>query len=227
MKTIIIGGGHWDLDFLKGFIEDFNDPLLYIIACDSGFETCIALGLEPQVIIGDFDSVSEDGLKRIKASRAKVVELNPVKDDTDIEAALQVAIDNTNDWDEIYILGGTGKRIDHLLGNINLLGLGLKKNRNVIIVDEYNYIQMITAGQVKQIKRSEQFGKYVSVFPYLGKASGVTMTGFKYPLSKATLEGFNTLTVSNEILEERATIELTAGYLIVCESRDLKISSKS
>ena len=54
----------------------------------------------------------------------------------------------------------------------------------------------------------------------MGPVSGLTMEGFKYPLSDATLEGFNTLTVSNEIVDETATISIGEGYLIICETTD-------
>lgn len=220
---VIIGGGNINTSFAKEFIDRLDKSSLSIMACDSGYENCLAIGLEPDIVIGDFDSISKEAYEKLQHSNAEVIKLNPVKDDTDIEAAVNIAIHKTSFGEFIYILGGTGKRLDHFLGNVNLLGMGCLKQRKVVIVDEYNYIQMISAGQVLDLSREgeeAQFGHYVSIFPYGGKATGVTMTGFKYPLENATIEGFNTLTVSNEITEEVGSISLKEGYLIVCETRD-------
>jgi len=220
---VIIGGGNINTRFAKEFIDRLDKSSLSIMACDSGYENCLAIGLEPDIVIGDFDSISREAYEKLQHSNAEVIKLNPVKDDTDIEAAVNIAIHKTSFGEFIYILGGTGKRLDHFLGNVNLLGMGCLKQRKVVIVDEYNYIQMISAGQVLDLSREgegAQFGHYVSIFPYGGKAAGVTMTGFKYPLENATIEGFNTLTVSNELIESVGSITLKEGYLIVCETRD-------
>ncbi|WP_049960221.1 thiamine diphosphokinase [Pseudobutyrivibrio sp. LB2011] len=219
----IIGGGSINKNFISEFISKLDEASLSIIACDSGYENCLDIGQEPDIVIGDFDSISKDAYEKLQHSNAEVIKLNPVKDDTDIEAALNIAIRKSMVGDYIYLLGATGKRLDHFLGNVNLLGMGCLKQRKVVIVDEYNYIQMISAGQVLNLSREgaeAQFGHYISIFPYGGKATGVTMTGFKYPLENATIEGFNTLTVSNEITEEVGSISLKEGYLIVCETRD-------
>ena len=223
MIVFIIAGGDINPEFAKGFIADHSFDKTLFIACDSGFESCLSLGVNPDIVVGDFDSISDDAYKKIEDTGAEVIKLNPIKDDTDTEFALRLAFDRTKNTDEIYILGGTGARIDHTLGNISLLGLGLKHDREVILVDDRNYIQMLAPGWTLELEKDGkfgQFGKYVSVFPYGGIASGVTMKGFKYPLHRATLEGFNTLTVSNEIVDDFATIHVAEGYLIVCESRD-------
>ena len=220
MIVFIIAGGKLNPEFAKGFIADHSFDKTLFIACDSGFESCLSLGVNPDIVVGDFDSISDDAYKKIENTGAEVIKLNPIKDDTDTEFALRLAFKRTKNTDEIYILGGTGARIDHTLGNINLLGLGLKHDRDVILVDERNYILMLAPGWTLELEKGNQFGKYISVFPYAGAASGVTMKGFKYPLHRATLKCFNTLTVSNEIVEDFASIHVAEGYLIVCESRD-------
>ncbi|MBR1623536.1 MAG: thiamine diphosphokinase, partial [Pseudobutyrivibrio sp.] len=110
--------------------------------------------------------------------------------------------------------------LDHTLGNVSLLGMGLKHDRRIYLIDGQNKVQMIKAPTEITIEKASQHGKYISVFPYMQKASGVTMEGFKYPLTNVTLEGFSTLTVSNEIVDEYATIKIEDGYLIVCEATD-------
>ncbi|WP_028235956.1 thiamine diphosphokinase [Pseudobutyrivibrio sp. MD2005] len=211
MITFIVGAMIKDIEFLKNVISESSEAR-FIIACDKGYEHVIAAGAKPDVIIGDFDSASQGEPE--PACSGKIIKLNPIKDDTDIEAALRYAFDNTEG--DITILGALGGRVDHSLGNIALLGMGLKEGRKVYLVDETNRLQMIGAGMKLVIKKDEQYGKYVSVFPYYGSAV-VTMEGFKYPLKNAKLEGFNTLTVSNEIVDTNATISLECGYLLVCE----------
>ena len=218
MITFIVGGGIVDMEFTKGFIKRFDESSLYVIACDKGYEICENLNLVPDIVIGDFDSSSAGTLERAQSSMTEVIKLNPVKDDTDIEAALRFAFGKTKG--DIYILGGTGGRIDHTLGNIALLGLSMKNNRKAYLIDSHNKIQMISKGKTVTISKAEAFGKYVSVFPYMGEVSGLSMIGFKYSVDKVVLSGFNTLTVSNEVVDKYGSISIDEGNLIICESRD-------
>ena len=137
-----------------------------------------------------------------------------------MEAALGVAIERTSPRDKIYLMGGTGTRLDHVMGNIALIGKGILADRAVTMVDSHNLVQMIGAGETLQIKKESQFGKYVSVFPYMEIVNGLTMTGFKYPLSNEKVEGFNTLTVSNELLADIGEISIKTGKLIIMQTKD-------
>ncbi|MCR4566987.1 MAG: thiamine diphosphokinase [Pseudobutyrivibrio sp.] len=220
MNTAIIAGGMLEEAFIKAFVESYDAGDLKIIACDKGYDACERMGLKVAYAIGDFDSAEGGTLSRIKAAGIPYRVLNPVKDDTDTEAALAYAIDKSTPKDEIYLLGATGFRLDHLLGNVSLLGMGLKNNRVVIMMDSHNQIQMITSGETYRIQADNQFGKFISVFPYMGKVKGLTMEGFKYPLNNAELQGFNTLTVSNELTAPEGRISIKSGYLIVMETRD-------
>lgn len=119
---------------------------------------------------------------------------------------------------ENYAAGATGTRIDHLLGNIELLGIGLQNHIPIQIVDERNRIRMIGAGIT--IEKEKQFGKFVSLIPYTNIVKGLTLTGFKYPLDHYDFRGFCSLGVSNEIIAESAQITFEDGILIVIEARD-------
>ena len=222
MIVFVISGGDLNKQFTRDFIDKTKEEDSLIVACDKGLESCLKMELVPDLVIGDFDSVNEAAFYELPES-TEIIKLNPIKDDTDTEAALRLVFERTTYYDCIYLLGATGRRIDHLLGNVSLLGLGLKNDRMIIMVDEYNYIQMLAPKETLELDKEGQygqFGKYVSVFPYGGKATGVLREGFKYPLKRATLEGFNTLTVSNEITSDVAHIYADTGYLIVCETRD-------
>lgn len=226
MNILIVGGGEIDLDFTREYYKYIYEPTLHVIACDKGFEACQQLGIASNVIIGDFDSVDDMSFEKARETGAEIIRLNPVKNDTDVEAALELAFDLTlPEKDIIYMLGCTGKRMDHFLGNIHLLGMGIKKGRCIKLVDRYNIIEILGPKDEYVVEPESQFGKYISVFPFMGPVTGLTMSGFKYPLEDYTLEGFNTLTVSNELSYDikngdYAKIFIESGYLIVMETRD-------
>ncbi|SCZ76727.1 thiamine diphosphokinase [Pseudobutyrivibrio xylanivorans] len=220
MIVVIIAGGNIDEKFTGGFIEDLDESSLFLIACDKGYEACERIGVKPDVLIGDFDSAKGDVSSRATAAGVQVITLNPVKDDTDTEAALDLAIKKTSEDDEIFLLGATGTRLDHVLGNISLVGKGLKAGRMVTMMDSHNSIQMIQPGETYVVEKDYQFGKYISVFPYMGPVKGLNMTGFKYPVKDGEIQGFSTLTVSNELAEDEGVITIEEGTLIVIESVD-------
>ena len=89
---------------------------------------------------------------------------------------------------------------------------------DIQILDANNRIRMIDGSLT--IRRDEQYGNFVSLIPYMGDVTGVTLTGFRYPLQDYTMGGFNSLGISNEIVEDEGQIDLKAGYLLVFESRD-------
>ncbi|SHJ35967.1 thiamine diphosphokinase [Pseudobutyrivibrio xylanivorans] len=220
MIVVIIAGGNIDEKFIGGFIEDLDESSLFLIACDKGYEACERMGIKPDVLIGDFDSASGDVSGSAEKAGVQVIRLNPVKDDTDTEAALDLAIKKTTEEDEIFLLGVTGTRIDHVLGNISLVGKGLLADREVTMLDSHNSIQMIKPGETYIVEKDYQFGKYISVFPYMGPVKGLNMTGFKYPVKDGEIHGFSTLTVSNELAEDEGVITIEEGTLIVIESLD-------
>ncbi len=118
----------------------------------------------------------------------------------------------------IHLLGATGSRVDHMIGNIHLLGAAMKQGVECFMVDKHNRMRMIESGIV--LKQQEQYGNYVSLFPFTPQVRGLTLTGFKYPLDHYPLECYHSLGVSNEIVEEKAVISFETGVLLVIESRD-------
>lgn len=214
-KILIVSGGNIEDDFAIEWINEYQPD--YIIVADSGMEFMRRAGKHPDMIIGDFDSVKQDTLAFFKnQSTILWKELNPIKDDTDTEFAIRQAI--CIGAKEITLIGGTGTRLDHVLGNIALLGIGLTEQVQIQIIDAHNRIRMIDAPIC--IKKEEQFGSYVSLIPYNGSVCGLTLKGFKYPLTDFNLKPYNSLGISNEIIEEKAEISFEAGTLLIIESRD-------
>jgi thiamine pyrophosphokinase len=214
-KFVIVSGGRTSEQFVADVIAAQQPER--IIAADSGMEVLKKCGIMPDTIIGDFDSVKKDTLEFFKRQPGICWHtLNPVKDDTDTEYAIRLAI--REGAEHITILGGTGSRLDHVLGNIQLLGIGLQEKVSMELIDEHNRIRMIDHGI--SLRREEQFGKYVSLIPYTAEVAHVSLKGFAYLLQDAYLKGFCSIGVSNEITEETAEITFTDGILLVIEARD-------
>ena len=213
-RTIIVTGGNINKDFLQKTIleKNFN----YIIASDKGLEILDRCNIIPNFIIGDFDSINKESLdKYLNKANVKVIKLNPEKDYTDTHMALKLAIDlkSTN----ILIIGAIGTRIDHTISNINILKEALEKNIHSEIIDERNKIKLINKNTI--IEKDNNF-KYISLLPLTTKVEGVTLKGFKYPLKDAVLEIGQSIGVSNEQIEEIATIDLKSGILILLRTKD-------
>lgn len=212
---MIISGGSIKDSFALSFLQQKKPE--YVIAADKGMEFCYRNGICPDVIVGDFDSADGEVLSYFRGQKdVEIITLNPIKDDTDTEFAIRHAMEKGAST--ITVLGGTGSRIDHVLGNIELLGIGLASGIPIILQDSCNRVRMIDRGIA--IDKAKQFGVYVSLIPYTAQVEHLYLRGFKYPLSDYCMTGFNSLGVSNEITDERGEISFEKGILLVIESRD-------
>lgn len=223
IDTVIISGGNiqdgFALDFLKKRIKENGRESLTLVAADSGMEWFMRnREITPDLAVGDFDSLSGEGKVYMESLEGlEIIRLKPEKDDSDTQSAVNHMIEKGAR--EILILGATGTRLDHVLANLGLLSLGKEKGVHITLADQWNYITLIESGTV--LKKAEQFGKYVSFFTVGGDVTGLTLTGFKYPLAGYHLRVSDSgLTVSNEIKEETATVTYESGQLLMIISRD-------
>ena len=216
--TIIVSGGNIHKDFALDFLKKNKTENTCLIAADHGVEFFMGTDLEPDVAVGDFDSLSAEGAKYMETLKhTEIRRLKPEKDDSDTQSAANYAIEQGTE--RIMILGATGNRIDHLMANFGLLMLGKIKQVQIVLVDAYNYMSLIESGMI--LKKEEQFGKYVSFFPIEGEVTGLTLKGFKYPLNSYTLKVEDSgLTVSNEISDPEAEVTFETGKLLMIMSRD-------
>ena len=213
MKTLIITGGNSNIKFTKEYLKKYSFDL--IIAADRGLEVLDKLNIKPNYIIGDFDSINKQVLKKYENGKFSIIKLNPEKDFTDTHTAVNLAIQNNAS--KITIIGAIGTRIDHTISNIHILKEALDKNIECEIVNENNKIKLINKNTV--LKKDNNF-KYISLIPLTTNVIGVTLKGFKYEIENADLQIGKSLGVSNEQTKDLATIEIEDGILILIISKD-------
>ena len=180
------------------------------IGVDKGALTLARNGKRMLLAIGDFDSVEESDLAYIKEYSDTLLQLNPIKDDTDSEAAVMYAIEKG--YQKIHLYGGLGGRLDHAMINLRLVS---RFPETVYLHDQNNFIYSLAEGVHSIDKRDYT---YISFFTE-DKAT-ISLEGFKYPLDKQQLTNKDTYTTSNEILEDKGIITVHAGKITVIQSKD-------
>lgn len=216
MNTLIISGGNIEVDFA---LEVLKKPFDQIIGVDGGLFFCQEHQIMPTVAVGDFDTLPPDILKWYKThTDLEIREYNPIKDAADTQIAVELAMESGST--DITVLGATGTRLDHVLGNIQMLYLPLEKGIRCELLDRHNRIRLIRNSHV--IRKKEQYGTYFSLIPFTTDVYGVTLKGAKYPLEQYhfTVLGTGSLGVSNEIVKEQVEIFMESGILILIESKD-------
>lgn len=194
---------------LADFIPDVKADF---IGADKGALFLAKKGIHMKLAIGDFDSVEENDIEKIRTCTDELVRLNPVKDDSDSEAAIVAALERG--YDEIWLAGATGGRMDHSLVNIRL---AYKYPGKIWLCDDQNLIYMLCPGRHEIEKDSFP---YISFFTEDG--AEITLEGFRYPLKDRELTRNDLYTVSNEIEKDKGTVIVEKGTVLVMQCRDSK-----
>lgn len=216
-KSLIITGGKFDEKFASEFLS--KNQFDKIIAVDGGLDAVDRLGLMPDYIVGDFDTVDQALLDKYHKFPFIIWEQHkPEKDESDTELARNraIAIGST----EVAILGATGGRLDHFLGNVHTLYLCMQTGVFAYLIDPQNKIYLLD--QKTTFRKETMLGKYVSFFPYTDVVTGVTLKGFAYPLENQRIQKGNEASryLSNELSDSIGSLDLEEGVLICVESRD-------
>lgn len=180
-----------------------------IIAADGGAKHCFALGISPQIVIGDFDSLDEAEIERLREQGAEILRHPARKDQTDLELALQHAIDLGEE--EVLVLGALGKRWDQTLANLLLPASKAFANIVIRLLDGQQEVNLIRSRQELVVRGKP--GDTVSLIPLWGDAEGVSTGGLEYPLDDETLVFGSTRGISNVLNGEKAVISLKRGLL--------------
>lgn len=201
-RCFIIGAGDNSGTIFDRKNEDF------IIAADGGYKILRQLGIEPDLIIGDFDSMD------FVPSGDKVIRYPVKKDKTDMAISIEEAINRG--YKQITIFGGTGGRIDHTIANLQLMAWASRKGISINMIDKSNEYHAITNNQI-EITGKE--GKLFSVFSMSEKAFNVSIIGGEYEAENIDLSGDNPLGVSNAFKKEQVMVKVEQGTLLVIKER--------
>lgn len=175
----------------------------YIIAADGGIDKLKALGISPDLIVGDFDSSS------YRPSGHNVISFPTKKDDTDTVIAIKEAI--KRGFDTVVISGGMGGCLDHTVANLQALSYARENGVRAFLTDGSQSAAIVDSAAVIKGKR----GGRCSVFAFGGKAVDVKLKGLEYECDGIDLVPDFPLGVSNAFTDKKAEISVKNGALLV------------
>lgn len=204
-RCVIVGGAD-----IKNYekIKSYLKPDDFFVFCDCGLRHRERLCVEPQLIVGDFDSFCNPELS------IETIVLPMEKDDTDTVFAVKEAL--KRGFEDFLLLGVIGQRLDHTLGNVSILKMLYDMGKKALIADDY--AEMVIAG--KELQLVEESFPYFSLINIFGEAKGITIKNAKYPLENAEIKCDWQYGVSNEVIKgKKAEIEVAEGQLLLVKVR--------
>jgi thiamine pyrophosphokinase len=218
LKRIIIfaNGDLPDLEKARALLRDDD----FIIAADGGTRHALALGLTPKTIIGDMDSLPANF--DISKFDDDVILYPQDKNETDLELAIQHAL--TLRPEQIIIIAALGGRLDQTLANIALISdlrpLTLRQAQgNAFDIRLDDGIEEVFFCH-EQVQINGSSGDIVSLIPWQGEVTGIVTTNLKWRLQDETLYPQKTRGISNEMLNDKATVQIESGLLLVVHHRN-------
>ncbi len=207
MKCIIFCSAQID-DY--SYLRELDINHSFVICADGGMKHADALGIIPDVWLGDGDSLKD---REIRAK--EIVKFPSRKDNTDTDLAIELALDRG--FRDIAIIGGIGGRIDHEFSHFCLLKKILDRGGNGCLLDEKNEITMKNQDFVIYPDKR----KYISFFPFGGDVENFSVKGLRYETDGVTLRSGEVLASSNCFDDgTSARIEFDSGYLLVIRAED-------
>ena len=185
----------------------------FLVAVDGGLRHLKRLGLKPDLLIGDLDSVDADELAEIEEVGVEVLRFPPAKDQTDLELALEYTIEIG--YAQIVIAYPFGDRVDHTLGNVSLLLRPDLAGRTVSLDDGQVEARLLDQGASLPTQPSD----LVSLIPWGEPVEGITTKGLEYPLNNETLVPWQTRGISNVALADTIELDFKSGRLLVINTK--------
>jgi len=183
----------------------------YFICADGGANSAARFGSTPHLIIGDFDSVRKETLRVFsKVEQQKLKDQNS----TDLEKALTAA--KRKKYTEIVVLGATGGRLDHAIGNLSAL-VKFSRKTTIKFVDDTG--EFIPVGHALEI--TLPVGTSISLLP-LSRCTGIVTTGLKWNLNNESLQLGIRESTSNSVVSSHVNIKVRSGDLIAFVMNPLK-----
>jgi thiamine pyrophosphokinase len=211
MKVLIISNGDIkDYNFYEKLLKDAD----MVICADGGANHAYRTKLKPHLIVGDLDSIKEEVLEFYKKEGVRIEKYPPMKDETDTQLAMLKAIELGAT--DVTFIGVIGERFDHSYANLSLLLYLLNRNIKGKIVNEMNEIYLIN----KFIEVEGKKGELLSLLPYSKEVKGIYTKGLFYGLSGQSMDLEMPYGISNVFTEDKATIEIEEGLLLVIKPRE-------
>ena len=217
------------------------DGVSLVIAADGGWDKAVSIGLRPDLLVGDGDSLPEARLAELAAAGVPIERAATDKDESDAELAVQAAL--RRGASHVTLLGAMGgQRFDHALANVGLLALPDASAADVELLDATTRVRLLRADAADAAdaagaagaKSAEPatcplpgaVGDLVSLLPLGAAAVGVTTRGLKYPLNDETLPPGPARGLSNVRITAEAGVTLRRGSLLIVETRTGKSNSE-
>ncbi len=209
-RVVIIANG--DLNnhsFYRELIR--KDDIIFCV--NGGTGHALDLGLKPDLVIGDLDSLRAPDRETVEQIKAQLIRHPSEKDKSDLELALDHAAGLQPS--EILIIGALGgARFEHAFINVMLLHIPLRKGISARIIEESQEILMAE----KEALLSGVEGDYLSLFALTDKVCGIVTEGLKYPLNNESLHFASTRGLSNELTASQAKVSFRSGLLLIVKT---------
>lgn len=195
----------------------------YLIAADGGANHLMKMGILPDIVIGDLDSVDEDTLFELTSAEVKIEQFSEDKDETDIELALRYAVELRPS--AVLIVGALGGRLDQTLANLSILTDPVLASVDIRMDDGVEEVFFLRASDAKgrQAEVRGRSGDTVSLIPWHAPVEGVTTEGLQWPLYAETLFPDKSRGISNMMFADTATIKIQSGLLLIVHRRSHEV----
>lgn len=184
----------------------------YVIACDMGYEHSKRLGIKPDLLMGDFDSIRDASSPF--PEDISLMSYPKEKDDTDTMLAVKCSLDKG--FRHLIIICGLGGRMDHSIANIQTMAYAAKKGALCELYSEKEYIRTFSGGKLALPKRE---GYSLSLFSLTDECSNLSIKGSKYETDSISLHNIFPLGVSNSWASDSVEITMDEGILLIIESK--------
>ena len=214
MRAIVIANGPYGRMAVRPYPRSFQRQAEdWIIAADGGTVTALRWGWLPHTVVGDLDSLPHELQQRLAAVGCQFITFPERKDWTDLELALQHAVEGGAT--EIVILGARGGRLDQELANVLLLSRPEWAEVDVRLLHGQEEALVVR----RQGTIRGQVGDTVSLIALAPQVTGVTTSGLEWPLHESTLAFGSTLGISNRLTQPVAQVRVKEGVLLAVHSR--------
>ena len=179
----------------------------YIVCADNGYRMCKELGIVPDAIVGDMDSLQED-LGNIPES-VELLRFPAKKNETDGELAMDILINRG--YNRVNVYGADGGRLDHIIGNISLIYAALKKGCRAVLKTNLCDVYLVNG----YFEHTANIGETFSIVPYMGDVHIIKTEGLEYVVKDQVLKAGTTLGISNVATAETVVISIESGMALV------------